>query len=126
MATTVSSRTTDTDVQQLLARRRAFMGPQLYMFYDPPLHLVRGEGVWLYDAKGRAYLDVYNNVPHVGHCHPHVVEAIARQAARLNTNTRYLYDEVLDYAERLTASLPAGLARRLGKLAFRVSEIARR
>ena len=85
------------------------MGSQLYMFYDPPLHLVRGEGVWLYDAKGRAYLDVYNNVPHVGHCHPHVVEAIARQAARLNTNTRYLYDEVLDYAERLTATLPAGL-----------------
>jgi 4-aminobutyrate aminotransferase-like enzyme len=97
------------DVQQLLARRRRHMGAQLYMFYDPPLHLVRGEGVWLYDSKGRAYLDVYNNVPHVGHCHPHVVEAIARQAATLNTNTRYLYDEVLDYAERLTATLPAGL-----------------
>ena len=97
------------DIQQLLARRRQHMGSQLYMFYDPPLHLVRGEGVWLYDAKGRAYLDVYNNVPHVGHCHPHVVEAIARQAGRLNTNTRYLYDEVLDYAERLTATLPAGL-----------------
>ena len=85
------------------------MGSQLYMFYDPPLHLVRGEGVWLYDAQGRAYLDVYNNVPHVGHCHPHVVAAIARQAGRLNTNTRYLYDEVLDYAERLTGTLPAGL-----------------
>jgi 4-aminobutyrate aminotransferase-like enzyme len=99
----------DGDIQQLLARRREFMGSQLYMFYDPPLHLVRGEGVWLYDAQGRAYLDVYNNVPHVGHCHPHVVEAIARQAGRLNTNTRYLYDEVLDYAERLTATLPAGL-----------------
>ena len=70
----------DGDIQQLLARRREFMGSQLYMFYDPPLHLVRGEGVWLYDAQGRAYLDVYNNVPHVGHCHPHVVEAIARQA----------------------------------------------
>src|SRR5262245_15584310 len=97
------------DVAGLLERRRAFMGPQLYMFYDPPLHLVRGEGVWLYDARGRTYLDVYNNVPHVGHCHPHVVEAIARQAARLNTNTRYLYDEVLDYAERLTSTLPAGL-----------------
>jgi 4-aminobutyrate aminotransferase len=107
--TTTTADPAASDVQQLLARRRAFMGPQLYMFYDPPLHLVRGEGVWLYDAKGRAYLDVYNNVPHVGHCHPHVVEAIARQAARLNTNTRYLYDEVLDYAERLTASLPAGL-----------------
>src|SRR5262245_23457230 len=109
MRSTVSAPTSAADVAGLLERRRAFMGPQLYMFYDPPLHLVRGEGVWLYDARGRTYLDVYNNVPHVGHCHPHVVEAIARQAARLNTNTRYLYDEVLDYAERLTSTLPAGL-----------------
>src|SRR5262245_56924022 len=109
MTSTVSAPTSAADVAGLLERRRAFMGPQLYMFYDPPLHLVRGEGVRLYDAKGRAYLDVYNNVPHVGHCHPHVVEAIARQAARLNTNTRYLYNEVLNYAERLTATLPAGL-----------------
>src|SRR5262245_104656 len=108
MTSTVSAPTSAADVAGLLERRRAFMGPQLYMFYDPPLHLVRGEGVRLYDAKGRAYLDVYNNVPHVGHCHPHVVEAIARQAARLNTNTRYLFDEVLDYAERLSATMPAG------------------
>ena len=78
------------------------------MFYDKPLHMVRGEGAWLYDVTGRRYLDVYNNVPHVGHCHPHVVEAIARQAAILNTNTRYLFDEVLDYAERLGATMPAG------------------
>jgi 4-aminobutyrate aminotransferase-like enzyme len=70
--------------------------------------MVRGEGAWLYDVTGRRYLDVYNNVPHVGHCHPHVVEAIARQAATLNTNTRYLFDEVLDYAERLGAAMPAG------------------
>jgi 4-aminobutyrate aminotransferase-like enzyme len=111
MTTTVSAKppATGDDVQRLLARRREFMGPQFYMFYDPPLHLVRGEGVWLHDAQGRAYLDAYNNVPHVGHGHPQVVEAIARQAAKLNTNTRYLYDEVLDYAERLTATLPAGL-----------------
>jgi len=84
------------------------MGPQTYMFYDKPLHMVRGEGAWLYDVTGRRYLDVYNNVPHVGHCHPHVVDAIARQAAILNTNTRYLFDEVLDYAERLSATMPAG------------------
>jgi len=94
--------------QALVARRVRALGPAYRLFYETPVHLVRGEGVWLYDAKGRAYLDVYNNVPHVGHCHPHVVEAIARQAARLNTNTRYPHDEVLDYAERLTASLPAG------------------
>jgi 4-aminobutyrate aminotransferase-like enzyme len=78
------------------------------MFYDSRCTLVRGEGAWLYDVTGRRYLDVYNNVPHVGHCHPHVVEAIARQAAILNTNTRYLFDEVLDYAERLSATMPAG------------------
>src|SRR5262245_34567715 len=108
MTSTVSAPTSAADVAGLLERRRAFMGPQLYMFYDPPLHLVRGEGVRLYDAKGRAYLDVYNNVPHVGHCHPHVVEAIARQVAILSTNTRYLFNEVLEYAERLSATMPAG------------------
>ena len=90
------------------AAAASVMGPQTYMFYDKPLHMVRGEGAWLYDVTGRRYLDVYNNVPHVGHCHPHVVEAIARQAAILNTNTRYLFDEVLDYAERLSATMPAG------------------
>jgi 4-aminobutyrate aminotransferase-like enzyme/Ser/Thr protein kinase RdoA (MazF antagonist) len=98
----------DADRAAMLARRRRVMGPQTYMFYDKPLHMVRGEGAWLYDVTGRRYLDVYNNVPHVGHCHPHVVEAIARQAAILNTNTRYLFDEVLDYAERLGATMPAG------------------
>jgi 4-aminobutyrate aminotransferase-like enzyme/Ser/Thr protein kinase RdoA (MazF antagonist) len=98
----------DADRERMLARRRRVMGPQTYMFYDKPLHMVRGEGAWLYDVTGRRYLDVYNNVPHVGHCHPHVVEAIARQAAILNTNTRYLFDEVLDYAERLSATMPAG------------------
>ncbi len=97
------------DTAELMARRRRAMGSKLHLFYDPPLHLVRGAGVWLYDAAGRAYLDVYNNVPHVGHCHRHVVEAIARQAGRLNTNTRYLQTEALDYAERLRALLPQGL-----------------
>jgi 4-aminobutyrate aminotransferase-like enzyme/Ser/Thr protein kinase RdoA (MazF antagonist) len=91
---------------ELLARRARVLGPALSHLYDRPLHLVRGRGAWLFDASGRAYLDAYNNVPHVGHCHPAVVEAIARQAARLNTNTRYLYGSILDYAERLTATLP--------------------
>jgi 4-aminobutyrate aminotransferase-like enzyme len=70
---------------------------------------VRGRGSWLFGADGRAYLDAYNNVPHVGHCHPHVVEAIARQASRLDTNTRYVTEAILDYAERLGSTLPAGL-----------------
>ncbi|NUQ12933.1 MAG: aminotransferase class III-fold pyridoxal phosphate-dependent enzyme, partial [Gemmatimonadaceae bacterium] len=73
--------------------------------------VVRGEGVWLHDAEGRAYLDAYNNVPLVGHCHPRVVEALARQAALLNTHTRYLHEGVLEYAERLLSLLPAELDR---------------
>ena len=63
--------------------------------------IARGEGVWVWDADGNKYLDCYNNVAHVGHCHPKVVEAIARQAATLNTHTRYLHETVLDYGERL-------------------------
>ncbi|MGI1660723.1 aminotransferase class III-fold pyridoxal phosphate-dependent enzyme [Palleronia sp. KMU-117] len=87
----------------LLERRRRLMGSRPYLFYDPPLHMVRGDGVWLTDAGGRRYLDFYNNVPIVGHCNPAVTEAIARQARVLNTNTRYLGEQVLDYAERLGA-----------------------
>src|SRR3990167_10400162 len=88
----------------LMARRARLLGPNVPTFYDDPVHVVRGEGVWLWDAAGRRYLDCYNNVPHVGHCHPRVVEAIARQAARLNIHTRYLNDLIVDYAERLTAT----------------------
>ena len=96
-------------VPELLARRRRVMGDKLYLFYDPPLHLVEGEGLWLTDADGKRYLDCYNNVPHVGHCHPYVSEAIARQARRLATNTRYVTDEAIDYAERLAATTVGGL-----------------
>lgn len=96
----------DTAHAALLARRRRLLGPAYRLFYDPPLHIVRGEGVWLYDAAGRRYLDVYNNVAHVGHCHPHVVEAICKQSQTLNTHTRYLHEAALDYAERLTAEFP--------------------
>jgi 4-aminobutyrate aminotransferase-like enzyme/Ser/Thr protein kinase RdoA (MazF antagonist) len=92
-----------------LARRHRLMGAGAELFYEKPLHLVRGEGVWLYDAQGRAYLDVYNNVPHVGHTHPTVVAAIQRQTAILATHTRYLHEKILDYAERLTARFPAHL-----------------
>jgi 4-aminobutyrate aminotransferase-like enzyme len=94
------------DTQHLLHRREQLLGTAYSLFYQEPLHLVRGEGVWLYDAGGARYLDMYNNVAHVGHCHPHVVEAICRQAAMLNTHTRYLHENVVDYAERLTAKLP--------------------
>ena len=87
----------------LMARREAVLGPNVPMFFENPVHLVKGEGVWVWDADGRKYLDCYNNVPHVGHCHPNVVAAIAAQAAILNTHTRYLHDGIIDYAERLTA-----------------------
>ena len=95
---------------ELLKRRYRVLGRGSPLFYDRPLHLVRGEGVWLYDTEGRRYLDAYNNVPHVGHCHPHVVEAISRQAALLNTHTRYLHEGIVRYAERLTATFDRELS----------------
>jgi 4-aminobutyrate aminotransferase-like enzyme/Ser/Thr protein kinase RdoA (MazF antagonist) len=91
------------------ARRARLMGAGAELFYEKPLHLVRGAGVWMYDPQGRAYLDVYNNVPHVGHAHPAVVSAIQAQTAILATHTRYLHGNILEYAERLTARLPAHL-----------------
>lgn len=98
-----------TDNTALMARRERLLGRNMSLFYQEPVHLVRGEGVWLFDADGRRYLDCYNNVPHVGHCHPRVVEAIARQAATLNTHTRYLHEGILDYVERLTATFEPAL-----------------
>ena len=97
------------DAAALLAARRVHMGKNLSLSYRTPLHIVRGDDVWLIDAQGRQYLDCYNNVAHVGHCHPKVVAALATQAAALNTNTRYLHENVVRYAERLSATLPAGL-----------------
>jgi 4-aminobutyrate aminotransferase-like enzyme len=93
----------------LLARRKKLLGAAYSLFYADPVHIVRGEGVWLFGADGRKYLDMYNNVPHVGHCHPHVVKAICEQAATLNTHTRYLHENVLDYAERLVAKFTDAL-----------------
>ncbi|MCA3487538.1 MAG: aminotransferase class III-fold pyridoxal phosphate-dependent enzyme [Rhodobacter sp.] len=96
--------------EDLMQRRARLMGPNVPTFYRTPVHLVRGKGVWLWDAAGKRYLDCYNNVPHVGHCHPKVVKAICRQAGILNTHTRYLHDLVLDYIERLTATLGHGIS----------------
>jgi 4-aminobutyrate aminotransferase-like enzyme len=96
-------------LQTLLERRKRSMGKAYRLFYDQPLHIVSGSGVWLYDADGAKYLDVYNNVPHVGHCHPRVTGAVCRQLQTLNTHTRYLHELAVDYAERLTAKFPDGL-----------------
>ncbi len=98
------------DTESLLERRYRVLGRNSPLFYDKPLHLVRGEGVWLYDADGRRYLDAYNNVPHVGHCHPRVVAALSGQAATLNIHTRYLDEHVVAYAERLTGLFDAQLS----------------
>lgn len=100
----------DSATAALVARRKATFGPTSMLFYKRPLNLVRGEGVWLYDADGSRYLDAYNNVPSVGHCHPRVVEAVARQMGTLNTHTRYLYDLVYTYAERLLATFPPAVS----------------
>jgi 4-aminobutyrate aminotransferase-like enzyme/Ser/Thr protein kinase RdoA (MazF antagonist) len=97
------------DTASLLEKRSRYLGQTLELSYDRPVHVVRGEGTWLFAADGGRLLDAYNNVPQVGHAHPHVARAIARQVAALNTNTRYLYRIILDYAERLTATMPAGL-----------------
>jgi 4-aminobutyrate aminotransferase-like enzyme len=93
----------------LVARRRQLLGPGYKLFYEQPIEVVRAEGVHLFDPDGAGYLDAYNNVPCVGHCHPHVVEAITRQARTLNSNTRYLAEPLLDYAERLLATHHGGL-----------------
>ena len=97
------------DITQLMADRERLLGPNVSTFYDDPVHLVRGEDVWLWDADGRRYLDCYNNVPVVGHCNPRVVDAMCRQAATLNTHTRYLHGLILDYVARLTATTGDGL-----------------
>ncbi|MEP3844435.1 MAG: aminotransferase class III-fold pyridoxal phosphate-dependent enzyme [Paracoccaceae bacterium] len=93
----------------LMTDRKRLLGPNMSTFYDDPVHIVKGSGVWLWDADGRKYLDCYNNVPHVGHCNPRVVDAICQQAGTLNTHTRYLHEGILAYIERLTATTDASL-----------------
>ncbi|MCJ7525425.1 MAG: aminotransferase class III-fold pyridoxal phosphate-dependent enzyme [Candidatus Aminicenantes bacterium] len=94
---------------ETLASRRMSIGASVSLSYREPLKLVRGWMQYLFDENGRRYLDAYNNVPHVGHCHPEVVAAARRQMELLNTNTRYLHDTINRYAERLAATLPAPL-----------------
>jgi 4-aminobutyrate aminotransferase-like enzyme/aminoglycoside phosphotransferase (APT) family kinase protein len=93
----------------LARRRRQVLGPALTeLTYRTPVHVVRAEGVWLFDAQGRRLLDAYNNVPVVGHCHPRVTEAVVRQTRAVNTHSRYLYEPLIELAERLVASMPSG------------------
>jgi 4-aminobutyrate aminotransferase-like enzyme/Ser/Thr protein kinase RdoA (MazF antagonist) len=94
---------------ELARRRYAVLGPALTpLTYDDPVHVVRAEGVWLYTADGRRLLDAYNNVPTVGHCHPRVTEAVVRQTRLVNTHARYLYEPLIELAERLVSLMPEG------------------
>src|SRR5688572_16290731 len=98
-----------TRIGSILEARKQLLGRNLSIAYEQPLNIVRGEMQYLYDDEGRRYLDAYNNVAHVGHCHPKVVAAGQQQMGLLNTNTRYLSDLITSYAEHLTATLPATL-----------------
>lgn len=120
----------DPATEKLIAARDRLLGQSYRLFYDRPVHLVRGRGTRLYDADGACYLDAYNNVASVGHCHPHVVEAASRQLATLNTHTRYLHDGIVDYSERLLSTMPGEVDRvmyactgsEVNDLALRVAE----
>ena len=91
----------------LAVRREAILGPAMEaLTYDAPIHVVEAHGVWMTGADGRRYLDAYNNVPCVGHGHPRVIEAIARQSRQVNTNLRYLHETAIELAERLLATMP--------------------
>ncbi len=104
----------DPATRDLVERRMRVLGDAYRLFYDEPVQFVRGRGTKLYTADGTEYLDAYNNVPSVGHAHPRVAAAIAEQAARLTTHTRYLDRALVDYAEDLLGEFP----RTLGNVMF--------
>lgn len=98
------------DKNLTLAKRKNRIGRNLSIAYREPVKIVRGWKQYLYDEVGQRYLDAYNNVPHVGHCHPRVVRALTEQARVLNTNTRYLHDNINRFAELLCSTLPEPLS----------------
>ncbi|OMC33708.1 4-aminobutyrate aminotransferase [Mycobacterium sp. GA-1841] len=100
-----TGRSADPETEKLIEARTRLLGPAYRLFYERPVHLVRGSGSHLFDADGVRYLDAYNNVVSVGHCHPRVVAAMTRQAETLNTHTRYLHEGILDYSQRLLDTL---------------------
>ncbi|BBZ79411.1 aminotransferase [Mycolicibacterium anyangense] len=93
-----------------IQRRNQVLGPVYRLFYDDPVEVLRGSGTYLYDSDGNQYLDAYNNVPCIGHSHPAVADAVARQLHTVNTNTRYLQPSVTAYAEDLLSTFPAALS----------------
>lgn len=126
-----NSYTADGDGDPLIVARERVLGPANRLFYDRPVHLVRGQGSHVFDVDGARYLDAYNNVVSVGHCHPHVVDAVMQQMSTLNTHTRYLHRGIVDYSERLLATMPkeidqvmyACTGSEVNDLALRVAEM---
>ncbi|MGA9746959.1 MAG: aspartate aminotransferase family protein [Nocardioides sp.] len=98
-------------LQDTIRRRDDVLGPGYTLIYREPVEFVSGRGAHLFDHEGHDYLDAYNNVPCVGHAHPRVVEAVSRQLAAVNTNTRYVQEALVDYAERLVATFPRELSK---------------
>src|SRR5688500_16903873 len=98
-------------LQETIQRRNEVLGPGYMLMYREPVEFVSGHGAHLIDRDGHDYLDAYNNVPCVGHAHPHVVKAVSCQMAAVNTNTRYVQEPLVDYAERLLATFPEELSK---------------
>lgn len=101
----------DTETRKLTDQRQQVLGESYRLFYKKPVHLVKGKGQYLWDAEGNKYLDMYNNVASIGHCHPAVVEAVHQQMQLLNTHTRYLHENILNYSEALLATLPESITK---------------
>lgn len=101
----------DAETRQLTDKRSKILGESYRLFYRNPVHLVRGQGQYLWDAAGNQYLDVYNNVASIGHCHPAVIAAVNEQMQQLNTHTRYLHENILNYTEDLLQTVPAEIDR---------------
>ncbi|MGN0301669.1 MAG: aspartate aminotransferase family protein [Anaerotardibacter sp.] len=98
------------ELHDLVARRKV-LGPCYRLFYQNPLHLVEGHGARLYDADGVEYLDMYNNIPSMGHSNPKVAEAVSKQLTKINTHTRYVHENILNYADELVATMPEEIDR---------------
>lgn len=121
----------DAHEASMIEQRDRLLGPAYRLMYQKPLHFVRGEGVWLYDPDGRRYLDTYNNVVSLGHCHPDVVEAIIKQVATLCTNTRYLHETILELADGLLSTVRGDLSHMMltcsgseaNDLAYRIAKV---
>ena len=101
----------DADARALIERRAELLGDSYRLFYRKPVHLVRGAGQYLWDAHGDKYLDVYNNVASIGHCHPAVIAAVHEQMGQLNTHTRYLHERILDYTADVLTTMPAEIGK---------------